>query len=359
MRNYPKARLILEDNSVYEGNSFGFHAPCAGEVAFTTAMVGYPESITDPSYFGQILIFTYPLIGNYGIPAFEVNEDGIPLNFESGRIQVKAIIVSEHCIMHNHWNSNESLEDWLKKNEVPALSGIDTRALAVKIREKGAMLGKITADADIPFEDPNKKNLVGEVSIKEKVIYKRGRTRVLAVDCGIKGSILRCFLKRNITVIRVPWDYDFTKEEYDGLFISNGPGDPKQCKKTIHNLKAALKSDKPVFGICLGNQLLALAAGADTYKLKYGHRSLNQPCVKIGTKRCYITSQNHGFAVMEDTLPDDWQPWFRNVNDNTNEGIRHIIKPFFSVQFHPEANPGPADTAFLFDKFIKLINHEN
>ncbi len=243
----------------------------------------------------------------------------------------------------------------MQEHHIPALTGIDTRALTQKLREYGVMLGKIVIERDIPFDDPNARNLVAEVSIPQKIIYLRGCKKVLAVDCGIKHAILRHFLAQNVTVIRVPWDYDFTQEEYGGLFISNGPGDPKQCTKTIKHLRKALQQNKPIFGICLGSQLLALAAGADTYKLKYGHRGQNQPCHELTTKRCYITSQNHGYAVDESTLPEDWQIWLQNVNDGTNEGIRHKTKPFFAVQFHPEASPGPTDMEFLFDKFIELI----
>jgi len=347
-------KLILEDGSVYEGISFGFPVSSSGEIVFTTGMVGYPESLTDPSYRGQILVFTYPLIGNYGVPP-DSQEQELLQYFESDRIQVQGMIVSDYSHEHNHWNGARSLSHWLQEHKIPALYGIDTRALTKKLRERGVMLGKIVIEHDISFDDPNSRNLVQEVSIPAKKIYSRGPCTVIAVDCGIKNNILRHFLKRDITVIRVPWDYDFTQEQYDGVFISNGPGDPKQCHATIKHLKTALQQDKPIFGICLGSQLLALAAGADTYKLKYGHRGQNQPCVESGTQRCYITSQNHGYAVDEKTLPEDWIPWFRNNNDNTNEGIRHKHKPFFAVQFHPEASPGPVDTEFLFDRFVDLI----
>lgn len=352
-----KSKLILEDGSIYEGTSFGYDKSCAGEVVFTTGMVGYPESLTDPSYAGQILIFTYPLIGNYGIGDDSKDEFGVLKNFESGKVQVKGLIVSEYCKEPSHWNSAKPLKEWLIENKIPAISGIDTRELTTRIREKGVMPGKIVIDKDIDLEDPSKKNLVAEVSIKEKIEYKSGKTRVVLVDCGAKLNIVRCLLKRGITVIRVPWDYDFFQEEYDGILVSNGPGDPKQCKATIENLKKALEQNKPIMGICLGNQLLALAAGADTYKLKYGHRSQNQPCVNIGTKRCYITAQNHGYAVDEKTIPLGWEAWFRNVNDKTNEGIMHKTKPFFSVQFHPEASCGPVDTEFLFDRFIEMMQN--
>ncbi|MDO8741333.1 MAG: glutamine-hydrolyzing carbamoyl-phosphate synthase small subunit [Candidatus Woesearchaeota archaeon] len=348
-------KLVLEDGSVFCGSSFGSEKSAAGEVVFNTGMVGYPETLTDPSYRGQILVLTYPLIGNYGVPGNET-EDNLLKYFESGKIQISGLIVSNYSENYSHWNAKKSLSDWLKENNIPAIQGIDTRELTKKLREKGTMLGKIIyGNNDIELEDPNKRNLVAEVSIKEPITYEKGKTKVVVIDCGIKNNIIRSLLKRNITVIRVPWDYDFLKLEFDALLISNGPGNPKMAKETIANVKKALESNIPTFGICLGNQILALAAGGDTYKLKYGHRSQNQPCLEIGTKRCFITSQNHGYAVDIKTLPNEWKPWFVNVNDNTNEGIKHSAKPFMSIQFHPEAAPGPVDTGFLFDKFLEML----
>lgn len=357
-----RCKLVLKDgdesSSEFFGHSFGAKCSVNGEVVFNTGMVGYPETLTDPSYNGQILVFTYPLIGNYGVPGLE-RENGLLNFFESNKIHIRGLIISDYSKGYSHWNAFKSLGSWLKENNIPGLYGIDTRELTKKLRDKGVMLGKIVfendSEEDINFADPNVNNLVSEVSTKEKIVYQKGNKKVLIIDCGVKNNIIKCFLKRDITVIRVPWDYDFSSEDYDGLFISNGPGDPKQCKATIENIRKELSKEKPIFGICLGNQLLALAAGADTYKLKYGHRSQNQPCYELGTKRCYITSQNHGYAVDESTLLPDWKPWFRNANDETNEGIMHKSKPFFSVQFHPEAAPGPVDTEFLFDKFIELI----
>lgn len=352
-----KITLTLEDNSSFIGYSFGAEFSVSGEVVFNTGMVGYPETFTDPSYKGQILVLTYPLIGNYGVPE-DKKESGIEKNFESDAIQITALIVSEYSKNSNHWNSKENIKAWLKKNNIPALYGIDTRALTKKLRKKGVMLGKIVFDKKISFEDPNKRNLVAEVSIKKPEIYKKGKTKVVLIDCGTKNNIIRNLLRRNVSVIRVPWNYDFLNLDFDGIVISNGPGDPKMCKETINNTRKAMKLNKPIFGICLGNQILALAAGADTYKLKYGHRSQNQPCLLKGTKSCYITTQNHGYAVDEKTLSKDWESWFTNLNDGTNEGIRHKTKPFFSVQFHPEATPGPVDTEFLFDEFLKVIKNE-
>lgn len=351
-----KSRLVLEDGSVFEGVSFSVPKNVAGEVVFNTGMVGYPESLTDPSYRGQILVLTYPLIGNYGVPdKKEIN--GLLKNFESDRIQIEALVVSDYSANFCHWSARKSLEDWLKEEGIPAITGIDTRALTKKLREQGVMLGKIVFDKDIDLVDPNARNLVQEVSIKKPIYYKRGSKKIVVIDCGAKNNIIRSLLERNITVIRVPWDYDFPNSEYDfdAVLISNGPGDPKTCKETIENVRKCLEKEIPILGICLGNQILGLAAGADTYKLKYGHRSQNQPAILEGTEKCYITSQNHGYAIDEKSLPNGWEVWFRNANDNTNEGIRHKNKPFMSVQFHPEATPGPVDTGFLFDEFLKLV----
>jgi carbamoyl-phosphate synthase small subunit len=349
------AKLILEDGTTFNGFSFGHQGSTAGEVVFNTAMTGYPESLTDPSYKGQILTLTYPLVGNYGVPGSTV-EDMMLKNFESDHVHISALIISDYSFKYNHWNAKLSLGDWLKENKVPGIYGIDTRALTKLIREKGSLLGKVIIDdGDCQFFDPNKSNLVAEVSIDKKKVYGHGKHRILMVDCGVKNNIIRYFLKKDSTVIRVPWDYDFLDDEYDGLFISNGPGNPEMCSSTINNLKRATQLGKPIFGICLGHQLLALASGGQTYKLKYGHRGHNQPVLLAGTRSAYITSQNHGFAVDDKSLSSEWEPWFTNINDNTNEGIRHKSKPFFSVQFHPEASSGPTDTDYLFDEFIKML----
>ncbi len=351
----PKAKLILEDGSVFEGYSFGYETPVSGEVVFNTAMTGYPESLTDPSYKGQILVSTYPLVGNYGVPEF-LNKNGLIENFESEKIQVTAFIISSYSFDYSHWSAKKSLSDWLKENKVPGLFGVGTRALTIKLREKGTMLGKIIFDGkDIPFYNPNEENLVKLVSVKEKTVHGTGKYKIVLVDLGVKHNIIRCLMKRNTTVIRVPWDYDFTVDDYDGLVISNGPGDPAKCKSTIENVKKAFDSEKPVFGICMGNQIMSLAAGAETYKLRYGHRSHNQPVINIENKKCYITSQNHGYAVDTGKLDDEWKEYFVNLNDGTCEGIKHRSKPFFATQFHPEASSGPTDTEFLFDEFLSLI----
>lgn len=350
-----KGKLVLENGSVFEGYAFGALKAVSGEVVFNTGMVGYPESLTDPSYKGQILVFTYPLIGNYGVPERETGI-GLLIGFESDRIQVAGLIVSESSYSYSHWSSTKSLSNWLKEQDVPALYGIDTRMLTKRLREKGTLLGKILfSDEALGFHDPNKENLVSMVSVKKAVVYPGGDIGIAVVDGGCKNSIIRSLLARGATVTRVPWNYDFTNDDFDGTVISNGPGDPKLCRETIVNVQKAMAKDHPLFGICLGHQILALAAGADTYKLKFGHRSQNQPCIEVVTKRCYITSQNHGYSVVNDSLPEGWGPWFINANDGTNEGMRHRSRPFMSVQFHPEAAPGPVDTGFLFDEFLRLV----
>nr|WP_319572057.1 glutamine-hydrolyzing carbamoyl-phosphate synthase small subunit [uncultured Draconibacterium sp.] len=354
MYKVKQAKLTLEDGTVFMGKSFGSEKSVAGEVVFYTAMTGYPESLTDPSYTGQILVSTYPMIGNYGVP-FNKKENGIHKYYESHKLHISGLIISDYSFEFSHWNAEKSLSDWLKEYEVPGLFDIDTRALTKILREKGSMLGKIEFEEEIDFYDPNKENLVAVASCTEREVYGDGEHKVVLVDCGVKNNIIRCLLKRGATVIRVPWDYDYTKEDFDGLFISNGPGDPANCDATVEYIKNVIGVEKPIMGICLGNQLLARAAGAETYKLKFGHRSHNQPVLLEGTNKCYITSQNHGFAVATETLSDDWEPLFTNVNDGTNEGIRHKTKPFFSTQFHPEASSGPVDTEFLFDEFIKNI----
>jgi len=353
-----KLKLILEDGSVYTGFSFGARRRSEGEVVFNTGMVGYPETLTDPSYCGQILVFTYPLIGNYGIPAKEIS-GGIPVNFESDKIQVSGMIVSDYSHNYSHWAAEKSLSDWLIEENIPAIYGIDTRALTRKLRNNGTMLGRIiyTEDSELfePFQDPNERDLAEEVCIQQPLEYARGKKKIALIDCGVKFNIIRAFTERNITVIRVPHNYDFLSLDVDGVMISNGPGDPKKCAETIENVKRTMSKNIPILGVCLGSQILGLAAGCDTYKLKYGHRSHNQPVNEAGTRRCYITSQNHGFAIKSDSLPLDWREWFVNDNDGTNEGITHIAKPFFGTQFHPEASPGPDDTEFVFDMFVRAL----
>lgn len=374
------ATLILSDGTRFVGQSFGAAVDSSGEVVFTTGMTGYPESMTDPSFKGQIMVTTYPLIGNYGVPSEEKNEWGFSKNLESENIQVSGLIVSQVSENYSHFAAVSSLQRWMEHHGIPGITGIDTRMLTKKLREEGVMLGRIVQDDSevtspesrvTNIEDPNQRNLVAEVSISEPVTYqplvhRETPLTILAYDCGMKRNIIRSFLKRGVTVVRVPWDYDLASHtgHIDGVFISNGPGDPKKCEKTIEQIKLALQKNIPTFGICLGNQLLALAIGGDTFKLPYGHRGMNQPCVEVicsdgsvcepGKQRCLITSQNHGFAV-KDELPAGWDVWFRNGNDGTVEGIRHESGRFFSVQFHPEATPGPEDANYLFDEFIEVM----
>ena len=382
-----EAKLILDDGSEFCGWSFGYAgAPrqdggrpsgrgqhsdiCVeGEVVFNTAMTGYPESLTDPSYAGQILTFTYPLIGNYGVP--ETGGDPLPAFMESERIHPKAVVVADYSEKYSHWNAKESLSEWLKREKVPGITGIDTRRLTQVLREHGVMMGRVVIDhsplsIDHYYEDYGNINWVEQVSCKEVITYEPecsmfnvqcSMKKVVLVDCGVKANIIRCLIRRGIEVVRVPWDYDFNVLDFDGLFLANGPGDPEQCSKTVENIRTFLNNEhvRPCMGICLGNQLLARAAGANTYKLKYGHRSHNQPVQRLGTTQCFITSQNHGYAVDSATLPSDWEPLFVNMNDGSNEGIRHKTMPWMSAQFHPEACSGPVDTEFLFDEFVEML----
>lgn len=322
-------------------------------------MVGYPESLTDPSYREQILTFTYPLIGNYGVPADSKDKYGLSKGFESSRMQVSGVVVSEYSENYSHWHAKKSLAEWMKKSNVPGITGVDTRALTKIIRTKGCMPAKIVVDgkADVELYDPNLENLVAKVSVKKPVTYGRGKKRVLMIDCGVKNNTIRHFVERGVSVRRVPWNYDFLakKERFDGLFISNGPGDPAMLTEVIDRIKTVMETKKPIWGICLGNQLLAHAAGATTYKLKFGNRSQNQPCTDLETGRCYMTTQNHSFVINEESIPRGWKIWFRNENDRTVEGILHKTLPFSAVQFHPEAYPGPVDTEYLFDRFIQQL----
>lgn len=358
-----QARLILDDGTVFSGWAFGAAKNAVGEVVFNTAMTGYPESLTDPSYAGQMLTMTYPLVGNYGVPSTGVAENGLPELMESERIHATALIVADYSETYSHWNAKESLDAWLKREGVPAITGIDTRRLTMLLREHGVMMGRIvlegTEDTTVS-EDYGSVNWVEKVSCKEVVTYQpigEKKHRVVLVDCGVKANIIRCLIRRGIEVVRVPWDYDFNTLDFDGLFLANGPGDPERCEATVQHIRTFLNNEtvKPCMGICLGNQLLAKAAGAKTYKLKYGHRSHNQPVQRVGTTQCFITSQNHGYAVDASTLSADWQPLFVNMNDGSNEGICHKDKPWMSAQFHPEACSGPVDTEFLFDEFVKML----
>lgn len=349
-------KLVLEDGSEFLGKSFGYPTSVSGEVVFNTAMTGYTESFSDPSYNGQILVMTYPLVGNYGIPGEEVADKMLKF-FESERAYITALVVTDYCEEHSHWNALQSLGEWLSKYKIPAITGVDTRAVTKLLREKGTMLGKVVyQNQDIAIQDPFERNLVDEVSCKELITYGSGQHKILLVDCGVKYNIIRYLLKEgDVSVVRVPWNYDFSKEQYDGLFISNGPGNPERCVETIQHLKKALEEDRPIMGICLGNQLMGLATGAKTFKLPYGHRSHNQPVLQNGSKCAFVTAQNHSFAIDSSTLSPEWECFYTNLNDNTNEGIRHKTKPFFSAQFHPEASSGPDDTGYLFRLFMDAV----
>lgn len=357
MRN---VTLVLSDGTEFHGKSFGYDAPVAGEVVFNTAMMGYPESLTDPSYAGQMLTMTFPLVGNYGVPPFTIEENRIPSFMESNKIYVSALIVSDYSEEYSHWNAVESLASWLKREHVPGITGIDTRELTKLLRENGVLMGKIIFDDEpenIPEADYEGVNFVDMVSTKQIIKYNEGAgKKVVLVDCGVKANILRELVERNVEIIRVPWNYDYTSLDYDGLFLANGPGDPDMCSDAVEPIRKQMSlSSKPICGICMGNQLLAKAAGATIYKLKYGHRGHNQPVRMVGTNKCFITSQNHGYAVDVKTLDKDWEELFVNMNDGSNEGIRHKTNQWFSSQFHPEASSGPVDTEFLFDKFVETL----
>lgn len=352
--------LVLEDGTEFRGKSFGYEQPVAGEVVFNTAMMGYPESLTDPSYAGQLMTLTYPLVGNYGVPPFTIAPDGIATFMESDKIYASAIIVADYSEEYSHWNAVESLADWLKREHVPGITGIDTRQLTKVLREHGVMMGKILFDDqpdNIPQADYEGVNFVDKVSCKEVIRYNEGAgKKVVLVDCGVKNNIIRCLINRGVEVIRVPWNYDYTGMDFDGLFLGNGPGDPDMCEDAVNIIRKQMSlSRKPICGICMGNQLLAKAGGASIYKLKYGHRSHNQPVMEVGTTRCYITSQNHGYAVDAQTLGSDWKELFVNMNDGSNEGICHKENPWFTSQFHPEACSGPVDTEFMFDRFVEKL----
>lgn len=342
-----QGKLILKDGSIFQGESFGYEEAGAGELIFSTGMVGYPEALTDPSYKGQILVDTYPIVGNYGVPEKKF--------WESAKIHITGLIVNQYIDTPSHFQSTKTLGQWLKEEKVPALMIEDTRFLTQLLRDKGSQLAKIVFEKEIEFYDPNKDNLVDVMSTSQVEQAGKGEKTLVLIDCGVKENIKRSLLVRNVRLITVPWDFDIfsLKERFNGVVVSNGPGDPKMADKTIETVKKVLIKKIPLLGICLGNQILALAGGGETYKMKFGHRGQNHPCLDVESGRCFITTQNHGFAIGK--IPNGFKPWFVNVNDKTIEGIIHKSLPFMSVQFHPEANPGPADTSWIFDKFLKLI----
>lgn len=344
-----EAELTLENGKRFLGYSPKEQGDAfIGEVVFTTGMTGYIEALTDPSFAGQILIFTYPLIGNYGVPE--------NCDWESAKIHVSGVVIGHLSQHYSHRKATSSLASWLQEQNIPLITDVDTRALTKELRSKGTMFGTIAPKGHKALTSENSlKAIVAKVTVPNVQLYKEGQKRIVVVDCGIKENILRSLSHSSHALVRVPYDYDYTKEPFDALFISNGPGDPADCVKTIEILKRALLLKKPTFGICLGAQLLALAGGAKTYKLPFGHRGQNQPCIDLASKRCYMTSQNHGYAIESESLSEDWKVTFKNLNDGSVEGIAHKTLPFFAVQFHPEAAPGPTDTLWLFDQFIKCI----
>ncbi|KAI7827997.1 class I glutamine amidotransferase-like protein [Gamsiella multidivaricata] len=369
------AALKLKSGHVFTGTSFGAQNSSFGEAVFTTSLVGYPESMTDPSYRGQILVFTQPLIGNYGVPSQEKDQFGLLKYFESNKIQCSGIVVNDYATKYSHWTAVESLGEWCAREGIPAISGVDTRAIVHLLRDQGSTLAKLEIGDEVlenkevvEFPNPNTRNLVSEASTKE--IYElnpMGDVKIALIDCGVKENILRCLVARGASVTVFPWNYDFNKvmDQYDGLFISNGPGDPRAAMATVQNLATAFQNPapKPIFGICMGNQLMGMAAGLDVYKLQFGNRGHNQPAINMQNGRCSITSQNHGYALEDSALApgktfNGWEKYFVNANDGSNEGIRHTVKPFSSVQFHPEAKGGPQDTEYLFDDFLNVARAE-
>ncbi|KAK5016101.1 Multifunctional pyrimidine synthesis protein CAD [Cryomyces antarcticus] len=364
---FERATFTIKDGPIFHGKSFGANSNISGEAVFTTSLVGYPESMTDPSYRGQILVFTQPLIGNYGVPSSVRDDNGLLKYFESPNIQAVGIVVADVALQHSHWTAVESLSEWCAREGVPAITGVDTRAIVTYLREQGSSLARITigeeydADEDEAFVDPEGINLVRKVSTKAPfhVSSSLGDMHVALIDCGVKENILRSLVSRGASVTCFPYDYPIHKvaHHFDGIFISNGPGDPTHCQETVYHLRKLMESSQvPIMGICLGHQLLALAAGARTVKLKYGNRAHNIPALDLTTGRCHITSQNHGYAVDATSLPEDWKEYFVNLNDSSNEGMIHKSRPIFSTQFHPEAKGGPLDSSYLFDTYIDSIS---
>lgn len=364
-----RCSLVLSDGQRFTGTLIGAPLTASGELVFTTGMVGYSEAITDPSYFGQILIFTYPLIGNYGIPSLPKGlEVPIIKGFESSKVHTAGVIVSIDSEEAFHWTSLQSLDKWLKSQNVPGITGLDTRHLVHAIRNSKQLLARIEPEGAEGFRDlgpldtktkaggffdPGQANILSAVSTPKRVVVGKGKTRIGLLDCGVKWNIIRQLLALDCEVELLPWDTDLKKVDCDAWLVSNGPGDPKNTGPVIENVRSLLSGDRPLLGICLGHQLLALAAGAQTVRMPYGHRSHNQPVYQVGTRKGFITSQNHGYVVDSSTLPKEWEPWFLNVNDQTIEGIRHKTKPFRSAQFHPEAAGGPRDTGWILEEFIK------
>jgi carbamoyl-phosphate synthase small subunit len=365
-----EALLLLEDGSIFFGRGFGAEIDSVGEAVFNTGMVGYCESMTDPSYAGQILCFTYPLIGNYGVPSYsQKDEHGLPKFFESDSIKVRGVVVQEACEVPSHWASKRTLSDWLEAEGVPGIEGVDTRALVTKLRESGVMMGILANGKDLTDREHlaetlfkatrySSQNFVEGVTVSNPVVHGTSEKTVALLDCGTKYGIVRNLLKRGYQVVRLPYDSSYSsvmKYGPSGVVVCNGPGDPQLCVDTARTVAQLVDSEVPVLGICFGEQIVGMSQGASTFKLKYGHRGQNKPCIDLITGRGYVTSQNHGYAIDEKSLAHtELRPWFRNSDDGTIEGLLHSGKPCFAVQFHPEACPGPNDTNFVFDRFVKL-----
>jgi carbamoyl-phosphate synthase small subunit len=368
--------LTLSDGSEFNGKLIGAPISASGEMVFTTGMVGYSEALTDPSYFGQILIFSYPLIGNYGIPVLPKGLSlPLPRGFESDRVNAAAVIITIDSPEAYHWNSFQSLDHWLKEQNVPGIIGLDTRHLVHLVRQNPNLRGMVKPEnpsgyrdlgvslsphAKDQFFDPGEHEILGEVSVRERTLIGagEGKPRIGLIDCGVKWNIMRQLLEQNCELMLIPYDDDLKGVECDGWLLSNGPGDPTKTGDLTERITALFSGDRPILGICLGHQILSLAAGAKTRRMDYGHRSHNQPVYKVGTRNGFITSQNHGYVVLEDSIPQDWEAWFKNANDQTIEGIRHKSKPFRSVQFHPEAAGGPRDTGWILNEFVQEVSKQ-
>jgi len=345
-----RIRLELSDGTTFEGTPFGARCGASGEVVFNTGMTGYTETLTDPSYRGQILAITYPLVGNYGVP-----DEG----WESRRIQIEGLVVGRHAPHPSHPRMRRTLDEWLREQGIPAICDVDTRALTRRLRSAGTLAGRLVDEAAggaerAPVDMERAAELVTEPGIRR---YDGGRRRVLLIDTGAKDSIVRCLQARGLGVVRAAFfeRWESLLGEVDAVVLPNGPGDPSSLPGLVARVRPLLDGRLPILGICLGHQLVALAAGARTYKLPFGHRSQNQPVLEVETRRAYMTSQNHGYAVAEDAIPRGFVEAYRNLNDGTNEGLRHRSRPILTVQFHPEAAAGPRDTEHVFDRFAGLL----
>ena len=349
--------LILADGTCFKGESFGYEHPVSGELVFNTAMAGYPELLTEPASRGQLIVMTYPVIGNYGIQPMTADEFGLPTNAESEHAQARALIVSDKSDFYSHWNAKESLDSWMKREKVVGIEGVDTRELTKHIRNHGSMTAKILFDGKQKPEEYAYTNMLPEVSVKEPVTYNEGGSKtVVLVDCGAKAGVVRCLINEDLKVVRVPWNYNYSKIKMDGLVISDGPGNPSYCSEVVTALqKFMAKNDTPILGIGMGCLLMGLAGGMDTYKLKFGHHTQNQPVQLVGTDRCYITTQNHNYAIREDSVVGQWKVYLKNLNDGSVEGIYNTRKPWVGVMFHSESDQVNTDAKFIYDDFVSKL----